>query len=326
MIRQLRIFTWNVHSSYLYYLSKGEYKIYIPVDESKGEGYHGKGETFRFGSNVIEVPAKEVNSLTLDCILFQSNKNYIVDQFEILNEQQRQLPKVYLEHDPPVHHPSDTKHIIQDGEVIMVHVTHFNRLMWDNGHNEAYVIEKGVEDQGYLYTGELAKGVVVINHLHERGRKLGADIFDKVREEIPLDLVGAGSEEYGGLGEVPHPELRELTRKYRFFFNPVRYTSFSLAICEALMAGLPVVALATGENVTVIENGVSGFIHTDVDYLIQTMKLLLEDRKFAETIGLYGRQIVNDKFGLQRFTAEWKNLFEMAVSNSKNRYGQRSVY
>src|SRR4051812_32150378 len=98
---RLKIFTWHIHGSYLYYLSQGDYDIYIPVNNKKNEGYYGRGETFPFGENVIEIPADAVRRMEFDCILFQTNRNYLHDQFEILSEQQRRLPKIYLEHDPP---------------------------------------------------------------------------------------------------------------------------------------------------------------------------------------------------------------------------------
>src|SRR5213595_826895 len=98
----MKIFTWHIHGSYLYYLSQGNYTIYIPVTDSRSEeGYYGRGRTFPFGSNVIEVPVEEIPSLEFDCILFQTNKNYLVDQYELLTESQRRLPRIYLEHDPP---------------------------------------------------------------------------------------------------------------------------------------------------------------------------------------------------------------------------------
>src|SRR5690606_24614252 len=51
----LRIFTWHIHGSYLYYLSQGGFELYIPVREDRTEGYYGRGETFPFGANVHEV-------------------------------------------------------------------------------------------------------------------------------------------------------------------------------------------------------------------------------------------------------------------------------
>src|ERR1700710_645124 len=92
--KKLKIFTWHIHGSYLYYLSQGNYNIYIPVTKEKSEGYYGRGETFPFGNNVIEVEASEVKNLSFDCVLFQTNKNYIIDQYEILSEEQRKLPRI----------------------------------------------------------------------------------------------------------------------------------------------------------------------------------------------------------------------------------------
>ena len=45
--------------------------------------------------------------LDLDCILFQSRRNYLEDQ-EILSPEQRRLPRIYVEHDPPRETPTDT--------------------------------------------------------------------------------------------------------------------------------------------------------------------------------------------------------------------------
>src|SRR5690606_37056235 len=100
---------------------------------------------------------------------------------------------------------------------------------------------------------------------------------------------------------------------YRFFFNPIRYTSLGLAVLEAMMLGVPVVALATTELAVTIQNGKNGFIHTDVNYLKEKMNLLLEDRELAKKIGEEGRKTALELFNIQRFTMEWYNLFEKAI-------------
>jgi glycosyltransferase involved in cell wall biosynthesis len=312
----LRIFTWHIHGTYLYYLSKGDYTIYIPTNEQRTEGYYGKGHTFPFGGNVIEVPAEEVKNLPFDCILFQTNRNYFIDQYEILSPAQRQLPRVYLEHDPPREHPTDTIHPVNDPDVIMVHVTHFNRLMWHCNNRIVKVIEHGVPESVLPYSGELDRGIVVINNMHKRGRRLGADLFAEVSKRVPLDLVGMGTKEYGGLGEVPHPELPAFISRYRFFFNPIRYTSFGLAVCEAMMAGVPIVGLATTEYATVLKDGVNGYAHTNIDYLVDVMKLLLHDKALAISIGLAGKKTAETLFSMERFTSQWKAVFQLAITNN----------
>ncbi len=317
---RLKIFTWHIHGSYLFYLSQGNYDIYIPTRPEKTEGYYGRGETFPFGANVIEVPADEVKNHRFDIILYQTNQNYLKDQYEILTAEQRGLPKIYIEHDPPRQHPTDTKHVVNTADVTLVHVTHFNSLMWDCGITPTTVIEHGVTAPANLYTGEKERGIVVINNLPLRGRLLGLDIFLKVREQVPVDLVGMGTGDLG-LGEVLHPQLPEFISKYRFFFNPIRYTSLGLAVCEALMQGIPVVGLATTELSAVIDNGRSGFIHTDVNYLIDKMHLLLQDAALARQIGQGGSELAKTRFSIGRFVNDWKQLFTKATEGRQAEAG-----
>jgi hypothetical protein len=322
----MKIFTWHIHGSYLYFLSQGDYEICIPVTETKKEeGYYGRGNTFPFGKNVIEVPVNEVKNIEFDCILFQTNKNYLTDQYEILSEEQRKLPRIYLEHDPPWQHPTNTKHIMQDEEVTFVHVTHFNKLMWDNGNVKTTVIEHGVIDPDVQFTGELERGIVVINNLPSRGRLLGLDLFLEARKHVPLDLVGMGTGELG-LGEVLHPQLPSFVSKYRFFFNPIRWTSLGLAICEAMMIAIPVVGMATTELSSVIQNERSGFIHTDLNYLIKKMKLLLENKGLAVQLGNEGKKTAQQRFNIQRFAKEWRELFERVINKQTQSMKQQNAF
>jgi len=305
---RLKIFTWHIHGSYLYYLSQGDFDIYIPVTEDGAEGYVGRGATFPFGENVKEVSVSNVKHISFDCILFQTAKNYQVDQYEILSEEQRDLPRIYLEHDPPQGVPTDTRHVVNDAATTIVHVTNFNRLMWDNGRSATRVIDHGIYVPTLQYDGSIEKGIVVINNLQDRGRRLGLDIFLEVRKYIPLDLIGMNTEKIGGLGEILHPQLPDFIRKYRFFFNPIRYTSLGLAVLEAMMMGVPVVGMATTEMVTVIQDGVSGYLHTDTSYLIDRMQALLDNRRLAQQLGDAGRRAVIQRFNITRFIREWEAL------------------
>jgi hypothetical protein len=46
--------------------------------------------------------------------LYQSSAHYTTDRFEILLKAQQQLPAIFLEHDPPQDHPTDTRHVVDD--------------------------------------------------------------------------------------------------------------------------------------------------------------------------------------------------------------------
>jgi glycosyltransferase involved in cell wall biosynthesis len=168
------------------------------------------------------------------------------------------------------------------------------------------VIEHGVMvPSGVFYQGTLERGVVVVNHLARRGRRLGGDIFETARRQVALDLVGMGAEEMGGLGEVLHAQLPAFVADYRFLFHPIRYTSLGLAVIEAMMVGVPIIGLAATELATVIGNGESGYVDTNVAALIERMRELLRDPAEARRLGGNARRTALERFGMQRFIDDW---------------------
>jgi glycosyltransferase involved in cell wall biosynthesis len=308
--KRLKIFTWHIHGSYLYYLTQTDCEFYIPKKNDKTPGYGGRAGSFAWGTNVHEVPYEKVKDLDLDVIIFQSKDNYLKDQYEILSKKQQQLPRIYIEHDPPRENPTNTKHVVDDPDVLLVHVTHFNKLMWDNNRTPSIVIDHGVMvAKGISYSGDIPKGIVVINGLQTRGRRLGLDIFEKVRKEVPLDLIGMESEKLGGLGEVPHDELPAFISRYRFFCSPIRYTSLGLSLLESMMLGQPLVGLATTELPTVILNDFNGYIETDVNFLIEKMKLLISNQAKAKELGDAARLTAQRRFSINRFAHDWEQVF-----------------
>jgi len=313
----LRILTWHIHGSYLYYLTQVPHEFYLPVKPGKPEGYGGRLTGFAWGDNVHDIDAEAVRHQKFDCILFQSRRNYLQDQYEILSESQRHLPRVYLEHDPPQEHPTNTQHIVDDPEILLVNVTHFNDLMWDCGNTPTAVVEHGVMiPDGVRYRGDIARGIVVANGLRKRGRRLGVDIFERVRQVVPLDLVGMDAKSLDGIGEVHHGLLPEFESHYRFFFHPVRYTSLGLAVCEAMMVGLPIVGLATTELATVVENNVTGYISTDISQLIERMQELLLDSTKADLLSQNAQEYARSRFSIDRFVNDWNRVFEQVASHT----------
>ena len=301
---RLRVLTWHVHGSYLAYLAHCGHDLYLPVGP-KANGYAGRTDSFDWPENVHEVPVEQVRSLPLDVILFQSRRHWEVDQHEILSEAQRHLPRIFLEHDPPRESPTETRHVVDDPDVLLVHVTHFNELMWNSGRTPTRVIEHGVAVPADVeYDGHIPSGIVVVNGLNWRGRRLGSDVFQRARREVPLVLVGMESLELGGQGEVPPRELARTMAGYRFFFNPIRWTSLGLSVLEAMSVGLPVVGLATTELVDVVEDGVSGFLSTDIDVLVDRMRQLLDDPALARRLGSETRRTAHSRFGIERFAAD----------------------
>ena len=313
--KRLRILTWHVHGNYLYYLSQVPHDWFVLSKPELPPGYAGRSGRLPWGDNVHDMPVADVQRHSFDCIVFQKREHYAQDQHQILTEAQRRLPRIYLEHDPPQEHPTNTRHPVQDTQTLLVHVTHFNALMWDSGVTPNRVIEHGVVmPDAVRYTGEIERGIAVVNHLQRRGRRLGADIYAEVSAQVPLTLIGMDAETAGGLGEVRNVELPAFVARYRFLFNPIRYTSLGLAVVEAMMVGSPIVALATTEMPTVIANRVNGFAATNVAELIAVMRELLAAPALARQWGEASRRYARQRFAIGRFVDDWLAAIDEVTS------------
>jgi glycosyltransferase involved in cell wall biosynthesis len=313
--RSLRVLTWHVHGNYLYYLSHIPHELWLVTDAQRSPHHSGRSGTLPWHANVHEVPLDEVRRTEFDVVLFQSRATWEDEQYRYLSLAQQRGPRIYLEHDPPQQHPTDTRHWMDDPEVLLVHVTPFNALMWDNGHVPARVIEHGVRLlREVRWHGELARGLAAVNNLDRRGRRLGADVFRAAAAQVPLTLVGLGSDRCGGLGPVANDELPQQMAAHRFFFNPIRYTSLGLAVVEAMMVGAPVVALATTELAGVLRNGDTGVIDTRLERLIDAMQQLLRDPAEAQRIGEAGRRLAAERFSIDRFVRDWDAALRLVTS------------
>jgi hypothetical protein len=312
---RLKILAWHIHGSYLNTLGRLDHDWYLPVTAERGPRYGGRGPTFNLGPNVIEVPAEEARNLDLDLVLCQAPENYGEDRERLLTAAQRRLPTIYLEHNTPQPHPTNTRHPVADNpDVLLVHVTHYNQLMWDNGSTPTLVIEHAVAiDPAARYVGAREQGITVTNCIQRRGRITGYDLFCAAREQVPLTAVGMETELIGGLGDIPYRDLHRTVAEYRFLFSPMRYTSLPLAVIEAMTIGMPVVALATTAIPSAIEDGVNGFCSCDLDALVARMRALIEDPALAHQIGDNAYNTARRRFGLPRFAADWDRAFALVT-------------
>jgi hypothetical protein len=312
---RLKILIWHVHGAYLNAVTRAEeHDWYLPVKPGAPEGYLGWGGPER-PPWVHDIPAEAVGELDVDLVIYQTVQNYFEDQYEILRpEQLRRVGKIYLEHNVPRPHATDTGHPVNRPDVLLVHVTRFNRLMWSNGRTPTMVIEHSVAvDPAIRYEGDLARGITVVNGMQRRPRIAGHDLFLAAREQVPLDICGMETEQFGGLGDIPYRHLHRKVAHYRFLFSPMRYTSLPLAVIEAMTVGMPIVALATTELPTVIEHGHTGYLSCDLDELIEHMRFLLTHPWVARTMGDNAREVARRRFGLDRFIRDWNLAFERAL-------------
>src|ERR1041385_241892 len=144
-MRRLRILTWAARADYLRSLANTSHDfLVVSADQSRSD--HGGP-----AHNLHPIGADEARRQKIDLILFQRPRHYLDEQYEILGPAQRRAPKVYLEHEPPRDHARESRHVVSDTDVVVVHVAHFNRLMWDHGRTQTRVIEPGVPEPEARY-------------------------------------------------------------------------------------------------------------------------------------------------------------------------------
>jgi glycosyltransferase involved in cell wall biosynthesis len=84
---------------------------------------------------------------------------------------------------------------------------------------------------------------------------------------------------------------------------------FGIVPLEAMYAGTPVLAVASGGPLETVKDGVTGFLRqpTAEDFG-DALLTLIADPKMATKMGMAGRDHVENTFGTKRFETEWKCL------------------
>jgi glycosyltransferase involved in cell wall biosynthesis len=220
---------------------------------------------------------------------------------------------VYVEHNAPEPHPVHSRHPLADRhDIPIVHVTHFNRMFWDNGRAPTAVIEHGVIDPGDRYTGELPHAAVVINEPNRRGRMVGTDLVEQAAHSVPVDLFGMPDGPIARVhahGDVPQGEMHGELARRRVYLHPMRWTSLGLSLIEAMHLGMPVVAVAATEAARALPPE-AGLVSNDVDELVARLRLYVNDGEAARAAGKAARSAALDRYGLSRFLDDWDRLLE----------------
>jgi len=306
----MRILLWHVHGSWTTALVQGEHEYIVPVLPDRGADGRGRAQTWEWPPSVVEAAPEALRDLQPDVVILQRPAEFALAQRWLGSRPGTDIPAIYVEHNAPQGAINEMRHpVSQWPGVHVVHVTHFNALFWDCGSRTTTVIEHGIVDPGYRYTGELPACAVVINEPQRRARVTGTDLLEQFEASVPIELFGIGAAARGGHENLPQAKLHDEIARRRVYLHPVRWTSLGLSLIEAMHLGMPVVALATTEIPEAVPDG-TGIISTNVRALIESLRDLLADRRAAQELGQAARQYARTRYGLQRFLADWNALLK----------------
>jgi glycosyltransferase involved in cell wall biosynthesis len=317
----MRLLIWHVHGSWMTNFVSGQHTYLVPVDADRGPEGRGRALTWEWPTSVVEVTPEQIATEPIDVVIVQSARELELATLWMGGRRPgTDVPLVWLEHNAPQGRINEMRHPAADrADLTLVHVTATNALFWDSGHTPSCVIDHGVLDPGDRWTGDVAASAVVVNEPVRRWRVVGTDLLPSVARAAPLDVYGIGVtallSTYAEAPwlrvheDVPQAELHGELARRSCYVHPIRWTSLGLALIEAMLLGMPVVALATTEAHDAVPAG-TGVVSNDVDSLVASIKRLHVDRQAAEEMGAQARAHALERFSITRFHHAWDQLLE----------------
>lgn len=311
----MNILLWHVHGSWTTSFVSGDHDYLLPVLPGRPADGRGRASSWTWPSSAREIPPEELGDEPVDVVIVQREAEIELATHWLRGRVPgRDVPMVWLEHNTPpdalgrVTHPA-----AHHRDTVLVHVTPTNALLWDSGGCASTVIEHGIADPGPRYTGELGTAAVVVNEPVRRGRAVGADLLGPLGHAMPVDVFGMGVDTLpDDPGVVPCGNLvqdrlfDELGRR-RAYVHPFRWTSLGMSLVEAMMLGMPVVALA----MTAVPDAVpadAGVVSNRLDDLTDALRRFAADPADAYEAGRRARAAALEQFGLERFLDDWNDL------------------
>jgi Glycosyl transferases group 1 len=307
----MRILLWHVHGAWTTAFVHGEHDYTVPVLPDRGADGVGIARTYAWPEAVRELPPEQLRDEDFDVVVLQRpHELERLAEAWLGRRPGRDVPAVYVEHNAPQGRIAEMRHPAADRpDLLLVHVTHFNALFWDAGSTPTQVVEHGIVDPGHRYTGELPRAAVVINEARRRARVTGTDLLDRFAAAAPLDLFGMDAASLGGIEDLPQADLHDEIARRRVYLHPARWTSLGLSLLEAMHLGMPVVALGTTEAHEAVP-AAAGAVSTRLDVLEAAVRRLVADPAEAQARGDAARAAALERYGLERFLADWDGVLE----------------
>ncbi len=318
----MRILLWHVHGSWTTAFVQGRHQYVVPVLPGRGPDGLGRARTWDWPASVVELPPDRLADPRPDVVVLQRDQDAALLQEWTGLRAGVDVPAVRVEHDTPRGDVGDMRHpLAGQSRIPVVHVTHFNRAMWDNGRAPVEVVEHGVLDPGPIWTGELPRLCCSVNEPVRRWRVAGMDLAAQVAEAVPVDVYGMGVDGLvardpafsdGKHDDLVQSDLHLRMAEHRAYLHPYRWTSLGLSLLEAMVLGSPVVVLSATEASEAVPSA-AGVVSSDVDRLRAAARRYVDDPDEAAAAGAAARSHVLRHYSLQRFLGDWDELLERWV-------------
>ena len=153
-----------------------------------------------------------------------------------------------------------------------------------------------------------------------RERELNWKAFKLATKGLPTTLFGPGNEQAGARdgGVLTYPAMKDALKQFRaYFYTGTMPACYTLGFIEALMTGIPVVAIGnhlaydnfykqdTYEVADLLNSEGCGYASDSTESLHSYLKSLILSEKLASDLGAKGRELAIRLFGKETIKKDW---------------------
>jgi len=180
-----------------------------------------------------------------------------------------------------------------------------------------------------------ARVLLAVSRLEEqKGLDVAIGALARVRERHPdavLVVLGLGSQERAledlaaahGISDAVHlagsvGDVTDWLRRAELFVHPARWEGFGLALLEAMLAGLPIVASGVSSIPEIVVDGSTGLLvpPDDVPSLTEAVDSLLDEPARARAFGAAGLEHARTSFSVAAMTERTLAVYRDALGRS----------
>lgn len=173
------------------------------------------------------------------------------------------------------------------------------------------------------WTGHDKQVITIGQSMRTRGKFCNFEAFANATEGFERRLYGPNNDDSGiPGGYLTYDEMKAVLRDSRvYFYTGTHPASYTLNFMEAMMTGIPIVAIGNGlgnskdfpnqmtyEVTQIIKNGHTGFYSDSIEDLRNFITKLMNDDQLAAQISKHARQKAIELFGKEQVKKDWKNF------------------
>jgi glycosyltransferase involved in cell wall biosynthesis len=317
---KLNILSISTHESHDSTFAKTGHNIYL----LELDGFKRWNTTFRVVPPNVTLLKNGIIPTELDIDLVISQNKF--DQPRVLYPiaQQYNIPLIDITHTFPFPDwpKSQLKQLNNIRGDINVFITEHSRQAWGFTDQNSIVIEHGFDTECFSPTSDIERQPYILSVCNQFNKPVrfapcGYPVWEKViglgsKEELPWGLLGDQTEPLG----VPTKNLDDLIGHYRkaqVFLNTSLLSPIPMSVLEAASCALPIVSTKTCAIPDIFTHEENALLSNDPNELRDFCKQLLNDKALREKLGNNARNLIYQRFNMERYLNDWNILINKLV-------------